>query len=128
MDILIVDDEVAIKPLFEQFFKKEIKEGVFTFHFALSAEEALNYLETTTSTIKTILILSDINMPGMNGFELLKILKSHFPTLKVFIITAYGDPTNQQRAEEGGADDFINKPIDFPSLKKKLISFTENEV
>ena len=118
MNILVVDDEKDIRTLFEQKFRKEIRDNVFTFKFAHSGEEALEQLEDST----IVLILSDINMPGMSGLELLRRVRGIFPAAppKVFIITAYGDNDNRERANQLGADDFLNKPIDFASLKEKI--------
>ncbi|MGF1673210.1 MAG: response regulator [Rivularia sp. (in: cyanobacteria)] len=120
--VLVVDDEVDVQDLFKQQFRKEIKAKQIKFNFALSGEEALNYLHGEDMA-SLVLILSDINMPGMNGLELLKIIKSEYPHLKVFMITAYEDDKNHQTALSYGADDYINKPIEFSSLKNKVLSF-----
>ena len=120
MKILVVDDEADVQSLFVQRFRKEIKNGEFDFAFALSGEEALTYLEQNKSEI--ILILSDINMPGMTGLELLKQIKQKYinPPPVVMMITAYGDAENFNTAKQLGADDFITKPVDFTYLKEKL--------
>jgi CheY-like chemotaxis protein len=120
MSILVVDDETDIRTLFEQKFRKEIRENVFTFEFAHSGEAALELLKKTDSNI--ILILSDINMPGMSGLELLRKVRVIYPKAppKVFMLTAYGDKENRERANVLGADDFLTKPIDFSNLKEKL--------
>ena len=120
MSILVVDDETDIRALFEQKFRKEIRENVFTFEFAHSGEAALEVLKNKDSNI--ILILSDINMPGMSGLELLRRVRGIFPEAppKVFMLTAYGDKENRERANVLGADDFLTKPIDFSNLKEKL--------
>lgn len=120
MSILVVDDETDIRTLFEQKFRKEIRENVFTFEFAHSGETALELLKEKGSNI--ILILSDINMPGMSGLELLNRVRGIYPEAppKVFMITAYGDQENRDRADVLGADDFLTKPIDFSNLKEKL--------
>ncbi|WP_421794940.1 response regulator [Haliscomenobacter sp.] len=120
MSILVVDDETDIRALFEQKFRKEIRENVFTFEFAHSGEAALELLKKTDSNI--ILILSDINMPGMSGLELLRRVRGIYPEAppKVFMVTAYGDKENRERANVLGADDFLTKPIDFSNLKEKL--------
>lgn len=120
MKILVVDDEKDIKPLFEQRFRKEIRNGEFDFVFAYSGEEALVCLKNYEH--EAVLILSDINMPGMSGLELLKNikLKHHKPPPVVMMITAYGDDDNYKSAMELGADDFITKPVDFVSLKEKI--------
>lgn len=120
MKILVVDDEKDIQPLFEQRFRREIKNGEFNFIFAYSGEEALECLEKYKS--EAVLILSDINMPGMSGLELLENikLKHHKPPPVVMMITAYGDEDNYKRAMELGADDFITKPVDFKVLKETI--------
>jgi len=122
MKILVVDDEKDIQPLFEQRFRREIKNGEFNFVFAYSGEEALDCLEKYKS--EAVLILSDINMPGMSGLELLENikLKHHKPPPVVMMITAYGDEDNYKRAMELGADDFITKPVDFKVLKETIKS------
>jgi two-component system, chemotaxis family, chemotaxis protein CheY len=121
MKILVVDDEKDIQTLFVQQFRKEIRSGEIEFAFCYSGEEALKYLNETTNP-EAILILSDINMPGMNGLVLLEKVKQKFktPPPVVMMITAYGDSENLAIAKECGADDFLNKPIDFPGLKAKL--------
>lgn len=122
MKILIVDDERDIQTLFEQKFRKEIKEKSFEFVFAFSGEEALAYLNNQEH--EAVLILSDINMPGMSGLELLGHIKQkyHNPPPLVMMITAYGDAENYNMAKELGADDFLTKPVDFTLLKEKFKS------
>ena len=121
MKVMVVDDEEDIQSLFTQKFRKEIKAGQIQFYFARSAEAALDYLENHKEA-SIVLILSDINMPGMNGIELLRIIKEKFPNLKVFMITAYGDERNYEAAIAYGADDYITKPVNFESLKNKIIN------
>ena len=120
MKILVVDDETDVKALFEQRFRKEIRSGEFSFAFASSGEEALTYLDRHEHEV--ILILSDINMPGMSGLELLKKIKQlhSTPPPVVMMITAYGDEENYNRSVSLGADDFLTKPLDFNLLKEKL--------
>lgn len=120
MNILVVDDETDMETLFSQYFRQEISEGKIRFAFASSGEEALSYLEHHTH--EAVLILSDINMPGMSGLELLRKLKQELiiPPKTVMIVTAYGDEETRRQAMELGADDFITKPIDFTLLKQKL--------
>ena len=120
MKILVVDDERDVKALFEQRFRKEIRDGEMTFAFAYSGEEALGYLNTLNH--EAVLILSDINMPGMSGLELLKQIKTHFekPPPIVMMITAFGDDENYQQAMKLGADDFLTKPLNFTHLREKL--------
>ena len=122
MKILVVDDEQDIKQLFEQRFRKEIKSGEFDFVFTFSAPDAIKYLNQVPHEV--VLILSDINMPGMSGFELLSEIKKKFksPPPVVMMITAYGDDEKHRLSMELGADDFLTKPIDFNLLKSKLKS------
>jgi two-component system chemotaxis response regulator CheY len=120
MKVLVVDDEADVQPLFMQRFRKEIKNGEIDFSFALSGEEALEYLHQENSEI--VLILSDINMPGMSGLDLLKQIRHEHLSAPPFVmmITAYGDQENYQQAMQNGANDFLTKPVDFISLKEKL--------
>ncbi len=122
MKILVVDDEKDTQTLFEQRFRKQIKSGELNFDFVYSGEDALSYLDDRGS--QTVLILSDINMPGMSGLELLKKIKHNFvpPPRVVMMITAYGDADNYSQAMSLGADDFLTKPLDFNLLKEKLIN------
>ena len=119
--ILIVDDEVDVKDLFLQRFRREIRNAEYQLDFANSGEEALAYLADRPSEV--ILILSDINMPGMSGFELLRHIRQDFtapPRPVVMMITAYGDQDSHQHATTLGANDFLTKPLDFTLLKQKL--------
>jgi two-component system chemotaxis response regulator CheY len=120
MKILVVDDEKDIQTLFEQRFRKEVKSKLIEFEFAFSGEEALKYLDAHDQ--EAVLILSDINMPGMSGLELLARIKKrhHNPPPVVMMITAYGDDENFKTAKELGADEFLTKPVDFKVLKEKL--------
>jgi len=120
MKILVVDDERDVQVLFEQRFRKEIKTAEMEFVFAFSGEEALAYLNNHEH--EAVLILSDINMPGMSGLELLRHIKQKFmkPPPVVMMITAYGDAENFNTAKRLGADDFLTKPVDFTLLKEKL--------
>ncbi len=120
MKILVVDDERDIQTLFEQRFRKEIKNGEMDFVFAFSGEEALEYMAMHEH--EAVLILSDINMPGMSGLELLQHIKEKYekPPPFVMMITAYGDDENYNQAMKLGADDFLSKPLDFTALKEKL--------
>jgi two-component system chemotaxis response regulator CheY len=120
MKILVVDDEADVQPLFIQRFRKEIREHEVEFDFALSGEEALDYLKEKHSEV--VLILSDINMPGMSGIELLTRIRHDYdsPPPVVMMITAYGDEENHRQAMQNGANDFLTKPLDFSLLKEKL--------
>ena len=97
MKIIVIDDEKDVQILFRQKFRKEIRSGTLQFHFALSGEEGLQYLQLNGTT-DIYLILSDINMPGMNGLELLQEIKQQYPGLTVYMITAYGDDYNYREA------------------------------
>lgn len=125
MKILVVDDEADVQPLFLQRFRKEIRDHQLEFDFALSGEEALQYLEDKHSEV--ILILSDINMPGMTGIELLSRIRHTYekPPPVVMMITAYGDDENRSQAMQNGANDFLTKPLDFNLLKEKLKTLIE---
>ena len=120
MKILVVDDERDIQTLFEQRFRKEIREKLLEFVFAFSGEDALIYLNKLEH--EAVLIFSDINMPGMSGLELLDRIKQTYkkPPPIVMMITAYGDQENLATAKRLGADDFLTKPVDFALLKEKL--------
>lgn len=120
MKILVVDDELDMQALFEQRFRKEIKNGETEFFFANSGEQALQYLQLHDH--EAVLILSDINMPGMSGLDLLHQIKQKYalPPPVVMMITAYSDEENYQQAMKLGADGFLTKPLDFIALKEKL--------
>ena len=119
MHIMVVDDEPDIQMLFEQRFRKEIRSGEVHFRFAFSGDEALAVLGGAEGT-DLVLILSDINMPGMSGLDLLKEIRGRRPDLPVFMITAYDDREKYEAAMAGGANDYIAKPIDFSELKAKM--------
>lgn len=120
MKILVVDDEQDVKVLFQQRFRKEIRKGEHDFVFAFSGEEALQVMDSMNQ--EAVLILSDINMPGMSGLELLEKIKKNYlkPPPVVMMITAYGDEENRSTSIRLGADDFLTKPLDFSILKTKL--------
>ncbi len=120
MKILVVDDEQDMENLFLQRFRREIKDGTVIFAFANSGEQALEYMNHNKH--EAVLILSDINMPGMSGLQLLEKIKQKYnePPPIVMMITAYGDTDNYNTAMELGADAFLTKPVDFNLLKEKL--------
>lgn len=124
MTILVVDDEADIQALFEQRFRREIRSGECVFAFAQSGEEALHYLRQHAS--EAVLILSDINMPGMSGLELLERIREQSPAPPPYVvmITAYGDPQKRADALRLGANDYLDKPLDFNALKQKLTQLT----
>lgn len=117
--ILVVDDERDVETLFSQRFRKEIRSGEVELNFAFNGEDALTFLHNL-NPFDLVVVLSDINMPGMTGLELLKTIKSEYKDLRVMMITAYGDEKNYKSAISIGADDFMTKPVDFNSLKNKV--------
>jgi CheY-like chemotaxis protein len=117
--ILIVDDEPDIADLFRQRFRQEVRQGRYVLHFAASGEEALRQLAEIHPEL--IVILSDINMPGMDGLELLRVIRQRRPGLPVVMVTAYGDEVRKRRADELGANAFLAKPVDFDQLKQQLL-------
>lgn len=120
--ILVVDDEQDVQSLFQQRFRREIRQGDVEIAFSLSAEEALAQLGQAEGETAPSLVLSDINMPGMDGLEFLRIIKSDFADLKVIMVTAYHDGQTYEMAMNYGADGYINKPIQFDSLKQTILS------
>ena len=122
LDVLVVDDEEDVQWLFKQQFRREIRSGQVAFHFALSGEEALNFMREGGGA-HVVLVFSDINMPGMTGLELLKNLRNEYKDLPVHMITAYGDEVNYQTAMDYGAAGYMTKPIDFSELKSTVQSF-----
>ena len=117
--ILVVDDEPDVAEMFRQRFRREARQGTYVLHFAASAEEALDKLADGIRP-QLIVILSDINMPGMDGLSLLREIKARRPDLPVMMVTAYGDEERRRQAEEAGALQFLSKPVDFDLLKKEL--------
>jgi CheY-like chemotaxis protein len=119
VSILVVDDEPDVADLFRLRFRREAREGTYVMHFADSGEQALGLLSGGIEP-QLIVILSDINMPGMDGLQLLGQIKQRFPDLPVMMVTAYGDDERRRRATEYGAAEFITKPVDFDFLKQQL--------
>jgi len=117
--ILIVDDEPDVADLFRQHFRREARQGTYVLHFAASGEEALDQLSDEIRP-ELIVILSDINMPGMDGLTLLREIKQRRPDLPVMMVTAYGDDERRRHAAEAGALQFLSKPVDFDFLKAQL--------
>jgi len=117
--ILVVDDEPDIEPLFRQQFRRDLREGRFIMQFAQSAPEALGLIGEARE-VTLILILSDINMPGMSGLELLPRARAMRPDVPVILITAYGDADTRRHALEGGAAGLFTKPIDFAALRGEI--------
>jgi CheY-like chemotaxis protein len=123
VSVLVVDDEPDIIELFRQRFRREVRHGDYALHFAESGEQALELLRKVIRP-ELILILSDINMPGMDGLQLLQEIKRSWPQLTVMMVTAYGDDERRRRAAETGAVDFLSKPVDFDYLKHRLRALT----
>ena len=121
--ILMVDDEPDAQELFRQNFRREIRKGTYSFDFAMSGEDALDLLRSGEPP-KIVLVLSDINMPGMSGIELLAEIRQTWPDVGVFMITAYGDNATEARAQDLGAEQFLTKPVDFARLKADLAAAT----
>lgn len=119
MKFLVVDDEHDVETLFRQRFRREIRSGKVELVFAFSGQEALEIIKSTNPP-DIVYIFSDINMPGMSGFELLERVKSDYPHIHVSMISAYGDTENYQKAKEIGAKEFFTKPIDFKNLREEL--------
>ena len=119
VSILVVDDEPDVAELFRQRFRREAREGTYVMHFAGSGEAALEKLADGIEP-SLIVILSDINMPGMDGLALLREIKQRQPNLPVMMVTAYGDDDRRRIAAELGAFEFITKPVDFDQLKAQL--------
>jgi CheY-like chemotaxis protein len=117
--ILVVDDESDVEMLFRQQFRRELRAGRFRMDFALSADSALQRISDAAGA-SLILILSDINMPGMSGLELLPKAKALRPDVPVIMITAYGDDQTKRKALEGGAEALLTKPIDFGALRSEI--------
>jgi CheY-like chemotaxis protein len=119
VSILVVDDEADVAELFRQQFRREVRQGQYVIHFAQSAEEALDMLGDGIRP-ELIVILSDINMPGMDGLGLLRKIKEQRADLPVIMVTAYGDDERRRKAAEFGAAEFVTKPVDFNLLKQQL--------
>ena len=119
VSILVVDDEPDVAELFRQRFRRETRQGKYVLHYATSGAEALDRLAGEIEPALAA-VLSDINMPGMDGLQLLGEIKQRFPDLPVMMVTAYGDDERRRRAAEYGAADFLAKPVDFEHLKAQL--------
>jgi CheY-like chemotaxis protein len=118
--ILVVDDESDVELLFRQQFRRDLRDGRFTMEFAQSAQAALQYITGCDTDTSLILILSDINMPGMSGLDLLPKAKAARPDVPVIMITAYGDAETRRKALANGADAFLTKPIDFTIVRDEI--------
>jgi CheY-like chemotaxis protein len=117
--ILVVDDEPDVEVLFRQQFRHDLRAGRFTMEFAQSGDMALQRI-TDAAAVSIILILSDINMPGMSGLELLPKAKAMRPDVPIIMVTAYGDAETKRKALENGAEALLTKPIDFETLRSEI--------
>ncbi len=117
--VLVVDDEPDVEVMFRQQFRREARQGLYVMDFALSGTAALDKLSTCVGE-QIVLLVSDINMPGMSGLDLLLKVKARRPDLPVFMISAYGDKDTITTALERGANKFLTKPVDFPQLKSDV--------
>ena len=117
--ILVVDDEPDVEQLFRQQFRRDLRAGRFAMEFAASAPAALERIAVATDR-SLILILSDINMPGMSGLDMLPRAREARPDVPIIMITAYGDAETRRRAVERGAAGLFTKPIDFPELRRTI--------
>jgi DNA-binding NtrC family response regulator len=116
--VLVVDDEPDVADLFRQQFRRELRAGQYAMDFVLSGPAALDKLDAGADDI--VLLVSDINMPGMSGLDLLPMVKERRPDLPVIMISAYGDQNTIGMALQRGAAKFLTKPVDFPRLKQDL--------
>jgi two-component system, response regulator, stage 0 sporulation protein F len=119
VSILVVDDEPDLAELFRQRFRRETRQGTYVLHYAASGAEALDRLSGEIEP-ELLAVLSDINIPGMDGLQLLAEIKQRRPDLTVVMVTAYGDDDRRRRAAQHGAAEFITKPVDFEHLKAQL--------
>jgi CheY-like chemotaxis protein len=117
--ILVVDDEPDVEILFRQQFRRDLRAERFVMEFAQSAPAALQRISDTEG-VSLILILSDINMPGMTGLELLPKARTLRPNVPIIMITAYGDANTKRKALEAGAEALLTKPIDFALLRSEI--------
>ena len=125
--VLVVDDEPDVEALFRQQFRRDLRAQRFVMDFAMSAADALALIAGTIEQ-SLILILSDINMPGMTGLEMLPRIKAMRPDVPVIMITAYGDPETRRKALESGATGLLTKPIDFTLLREEIDTRLERAV
>jgi len=119
VSVLIVDDEPDVAELFRQQFRRETRQGAYVLHYATSGAEALDQLAGEIEPT-LVAVLSDINMPGMDGLQLLGEIKQRFPDLPVMMVTAYGDDERRRQAAKYGAAEFLTKPVNFEYLKVQL--------
>ena len=115
--VLVVDDEPDVEPMFRQMMRREVRAGVYEFVFARSGRHALEVLEDNPDVR---LVITDLNMPEMNGWELLDALGELWPEVPSVVVSAYGSDADVRRAEESGARGFVAKPVDFTELRGKV--------
>ena len=123
-NLIAVDDEKDVKVLFEHFFYQEVNDGVLNLHFETSGQDCLERLKNINEG--HTIVLSDINMPEMNGIELLKEISSEFPSVKVILVSAYDQNRYFDEMQKWGAEGYISKPVDFVSLKEKVFSLADS--
>ncbi|MFG1481943.1 response regulator [Halobacteriovorax sp. HFRX-2_2] len=117
--ILFVDDEEALLDLIEMIFEEDVLDGKFKTHFALSGEDALKKLHSEDGNDITVLV-TDINMPNMNGIELVKEVKKQFPSILIYMMSAYGDQKTLEEVSKLEVKHYFNKPVDFSELKRTI--------
>ena len=125
--VLVVDDEPDVEVLFRQQFRRDLRAERFTMEFAQSAPQALERI-CNAKDVKIILVLSDINMPGMSGLELLPKARAARPDVPIVMITAYGDPDTKRKALESSAEALLTKPIDFGILREEIESRLDSSI
>ena len=121
--VLVVDDEPDVEPMFRQQMRREVRAGRYEFLFALSGRHALEMLEEHPDVR---LVITDLNMPEMNGWELLDALGEQWPEVPSMVVSAYGDEDNARRAEASGASGFVVKPVNFRELREKVAASLED--
>jgi two-component system response regulator (stage 0 sporulation protein F) len=121
MKAMVIDDEKDVELLFRQYFRKEMQQKKIELSFAFSGEEALQLLHAMKKPLDVMINLSDINMPGMNGLELLQAVKRDFPAIRVSMITAYSDQY-YDAAMKYGTENYFTKPLDFNALKQEIFN------
>jgi CheY-like chemotaxis protein len=124
--VLVVDDEKDVEFLFRLQFRKELRAGKIEMHFAFSGDEALAFMKKL-DPFDLVLLMSDINMPGMTGLELVKAAKQLFPGLRIVMITAYNDEHNRKVASNNGASAFLTKPVNFDMLRELIFTGKSNK-
>jgi len=120
INIALVDDEVEVFKLFKMHFRKEIRSGIYNFYFFENGEECYEFLEKNKEEVEILLILSDVNMPIMDGLTLLNLVHIKYVDIKVFMITAYETEEMKEKASDLGAAGFLTKPLDFSELKRQI--------